>query len=90
MITSTKLYVPVATSSINDRIKFSDNLKQGLKRALSWNKYRSEMPMQAKISNLQCIIDPTFKNINRLFVQLLKAGENDPTINFLLSIKCHK
>ena len=46
--------------------------------------------MQAKISNLQCIIDPTFKNINRLFVQLLKAGENDPTRNFLLSIKCHK
>ena len=35
MITSTKLYVPVATSSINDRIKFLDNLKQGLKRAFS-------------------------------------------------------
>ena len=27
------------------------------------------------------MIDPTFRNINRLFVQSIKAGENDPTRN---------
>ena len=43
MITSTKLYVSVVTLSINDNIKFLENIKQGLKRTFSWNKYRSEI-----------------------------------------------
>ena len=41
-INNTRLYVPVFNLSINDRIKFLENVKQGLKRAISWNKYRSE------------------------------------------------
>ena len=40
-INNTKLYVPVATLSINDNIKFLENIKQGFKRTISWNKYRS-------------------------------------------------
>ena len=43
IITSTKLYVPVFTLSINDNIKFLENIKQGFKRNISWNKYRSEI-----------------------------------------------
>ena len=39
MITSTKLYFPVVTLSINDSIKFLENIKQGFKRIISWNKY---------------------------------------------------
>ena len=31
-------YVLVVTFSINDNIKFLENIKQGLKRAISWNK----------------------------------------------------
>ena len=42
-INSTKLYVPVFGLSINDNIKFLQNLKQGFKRTISWNKCRSEM-----------------------------------------------
>ena len=38
-----KLYVPVVTLSINDNIKVLENTKQGLKKAISWNKYRSEI-----------------------------------------------
>ena len=38
MITSTKLYVPVVTLSINDNIKFLEKIKQGFKRTISWNK----------------------------------------------------
>ena len=30
-------------------------------------------------NNLDSMIDLTFRNINRLFVLLFKAGENDPT-----------
>ena len=48
MITSTKLYVPFVTMSINDNIKFLENIKQGFKRTISWNKYRSEMKTQRK------------------------------------------
>ena len=48
MITSTKLHVPVVTLSINDNIKFLENIKQGFKRTISWNKYRSEITTQAK------------------------------------------
>ena len=28
------------------------------------------------------MIDPTFRNINRLFAQLFKGGNNDPTRNY--------
>ena len=31
VITSTKLYVPVVTLSMNDSIKFLENIKQGFK-----------------------------------------------------------
>ena len=42
-INNIKLYVPVVTLSINDNIRFLENLKQGLKKTISWNKYRSEI-----------------------------------------------
>ena len=48
MITSTELYVPVVTLSINDNIKFFENIKQGFKRTIFWNKYRSEITTQPK------------------------------------------
>ena len=51
MITSTKLYVPVVTLSINDNIKFLENIKQGFKRTISWNKYRSEITTKPKNYN---------------------------------------
>ena len=37
-ISNTKLYVPVVTLSINDNNKFLENIKQGFKRTISWNK----------------------------------------------------
>ena len=37
-INNAKLYVPVVTLSINDNIKFLENIKQGFKRTISWNK----------------------------------------------------
>ena len=35
MITSAKYFVPVVTLSINDNIKFFENIKQGFKRTIS-------------------------------------------------------
>ena len=77
MITSTKFYVPVVTLSINRNIKFLENLKQGFKKTISWNKYRAEITKQPKNRILDYIIDPTFRNINDLFVQLFKVGRDD-------------
>ena len=39
MTTVTKLYVPAVTLSLNDKINFLENLKQGFKIIISWNKY---------------------------------------------------
>ena len=36
---------------------------------------------QPKKNNLDYLIDPTFRNINRLFVLSLKNGNGDPTRN---------
>ena len=79
MITSTKLYVPVITLPINDNIKCLENIKQCFKRTIFWNKYRSEITAQPKINNLDNLIDPAFRNINRLFVLSFKNSANDPT-----------
>ena len=43
--------------------------------------YRSEITTQTKNNNLDYLIDPTFANINRLFVLSFKNGDNDPTRN---------
>ena len=79
VITYTKLYVPIVTLYINDNIKFLENIKQRFKRTISWNKYRSEITTQPKNNNLDYLIDPTFRNIIRLFVLSFRNAENDST-----------
>ena len=71
-ITSDKLCVPVVTFSINDNIIFLKNIKQGFKRNVSWNKYRSVITMQPKNNNLDYMTDSTIRKINRLFVLSFK------------------
>ena len=49
----------------------------------SWIKRRSELTTQTKSTNLDYLIDPTFKdNTNRLFVLSFRNGNNDPTRNY--------
>ena len=60
-------------------MKFPENMNQGFKRTISWNKYISEITMQTKSDNLSYLIEPTFRNINRLFVILFKNSNDDPT-----------
>ena len=74
-----KFYVPIVTLSISDSIRFLENTKQEFKRTISWNKCRSEITTQPKNNNLDYLIDPTSRNINRLFVLLFKVGDDDST-----------
>ena len=74
-----KLYVPVVKLSTNYNNKFIENIKQGFKRIIYWNKCRSEITTQPKNNNLDYLINPAFKNINRLVVISLKNRNADPT-----------
>ena len=67
-INDCKLYIPVVTLSKDDEIKLLTNLTSGFKREIIWNKYRSQMTTEAINNNLNILIDPTFTNVNRLFV----------------------
>ena len=78
--TSTKIYVPVATLSINNNIKLLEDIKQGFKRTISWNKYRSEITVQSKTKYLDYLIDSKIISIYILFVLSFKNGDHDPTI----------
>ena len=67
-INDCKLHVPAVTLSKDDKIKILTNLKSGFKREIIWNKYRSQMTAEAVNNNLNILMDPTFTNVNRLFV----------------------
>ena len=73
-ITDTKLSVPVVTLSKENDTKFLEQLKAGFKKTIKWNKYRSQMTVQPQNNNLNYLIDPTFANVNRLFV--LSSAKN--------------
>ena len=80
-ITDTKLHVSVVILSKENNIKLLKQLKTGFKRTIKWNKYRSQMTIQPQNNNLNYLIDPTFTNVNRLFVLSFQriAAENNTT-----------
>ena len=78
-ITDTKLYVPVVILSKENDTKLLEQLKSGFKRTIKWNKYTSQMTAQPQNNNLNYLIDPTFTNVNRLFV--LSFSRNNNTDN---------
>ena len=80
-INNAKLYVPVVRLPVNNNTKYLEDIKQGFKRTVSWNKCKSEIKAKSRDNNLDYMIDPTFRIINELFVLSFKnAGEN-PTKN---------
>ena len=75
-INDCKLCVPAVTLSKDDEIKLLTNLKLGFKREIIWNKYRSQMTTEQTNNNLNILIDPTFTNVNRLFVLAYRTADN--------------
>ena len=78
------MYVPVVTLSKENDIKILEKLKSGFKRTIKWNKYRWQMAIQNNNNNLNYLMDPTFTNVNRLFVLSFQklAGENNTTKDY--------
>ena len=60
-ISNTKLHVPVVTLSTQDNSKLPQQLKYGLKRVISWNKYLSKPELLTQNPNLNHLVEPTFK-----------------------------
>ena len=86
-INNVKLYVPVVTLSINGNVSFLEIIKQGFKRTISWNKYRSEITTKPKNNNLDYLIDPTFRNFNRLFVLLfININSTEPFLRYYIPL----
>ena len=69
----------MVTLLINNNIEFLENIKHRFRRRISCDNCRSEITAQPKSSNLDWIIDSTFKNIIMLFVLLFKNDGNSPT-----------
>ena len=75
-ITDTKLYVPVVTLSKEDDKTLLEQLKSGFKRTIKRNKCRSQIIIQPQNNNINYLIDPTFMNVNRLFVLSFPRNNN--------------
>ena len=68
-ITEINLYVSVVTSSTQDNSKLLPQLKNGFKRAITWNIYLIKPELLPQNSNLNRLIEPSFQEVNRLFIQ---------------------
>ena len=77
-IADTKLYVPAVTLSTQDNAKLLQQLKFGFTRTINWNKYQSNLKTYAQNSYLNHLVDPSFQEVNRLFV-LSFENDNDRT-----------
>ena len=77
-ITDYKLYVPVVTLSAENDNKLLEQLKSGFRVTINWNKYMSQISNQNKNNSFNYLIDPTFSNVNILFV-LSFENEDDRT-----------
>ena len=67
-VTDCKLYVPVVNLQTEYENKLYEELKTGITIDFTWSKYRSQVINQTATNNLNYLIDPTFNNVNRLFV----------------------
>ena len=67
-ITDCKWYVPVLTLLEKYENKLFEGLKTGIDIDFKWPRFRTQIINQPATNNLNFLIDPTFNNVNRLFV----------------------
>ena len=79
-VTDCKLYVPVVTLQTEYQNQLYKDLKTGISIDFTLIKYRSQMINQTATNNLNFLIDPTFNNVNGLFV-LAFPNEEDTSFS---------
>ena len=75
-ITDCKLNVPVVTLQEKYENKLLEDLKTGIDINFEWKRYRTQFINQPVTNNLNVLTDPTFNNMNRLFVLAFPNEEN--------------
>ena len=70
IINDTKLYVPVVTLSKEDNKDFYKQQNKGFQRSIYWNEYKTKEQSEDANANATKYInlDPSFQEVNRLFV----------------------
>ena len=74
-ITETNLSVPVVTLSTQDNAKLLSQLKSGLKRTISWNKYLPKPELLSQNRKLNHLVEPSSQGVNRVFVLAFEDDE---------------
>ena len=75
-ITDCKLYVPVVTLSAENENKLHEQLIEGFTVNTEWDEHRCQISNGTVNNNLNYLIDPTIKNVNRLFVLAFENEED--------------
>ena len=83
IINDTKMYVPVATLSKEDNKDFIEQQNKGFQRSIYWNEYKTkEINENADANVFKYInLDPSFQDVNRLFVMAYNRANSQPTRN---------
>ena len=83
IINDTKLYVPVVTLSKEDNKDFIEQKNKGFQRSIYWNEYKTkEINENADANVFKYInLDPSFQDVNRLFVMAYNGANGQPTRN---------
>ena len=76
-----KLYVPVVTLQEKYENELHQNLKTRIDIDLEWKRYRTQIINQPATNNLNFLIDPTFNNVNRLFVLAFPNAEDKSSLS---------
>ena len=74
VIIDTKLYAPLIILSTQENAKLLQQLKNGFKRIVNWNKYRSDPKTYAQNHYLDHLVDSSFQGVNKLFALSFEDG----------------
>ena len=83
IINDTKMYVPVVTLSKEDNKDFIEQQNKGFQRSIYWNEYKTKEINENADDNVFKYInlDPSFQDVNRLFVMAYNRANGQPTRN---------
>ena len=76
-ITETNLHIHIVILSTQVNAKLLPQLKSGVKRTTSWNKYLAKPELLAQNLNLNHLIEPSFQGVNGLFVLVFEHDNNN-------------
>ena len=83
IINDTKLYAPVVTLSKEDNKDFIEQQNKVFQRSTYWNEYKTKEINENVDANVFKYInlDPSFQDVNRLFVMAYNRANGQPTRN---------